>query len=435
MTSKWRLEGTDTGTTNTTDNAKGTEDTSVEAGDIGAWSSSGGNKKNKKKATNTGFDVGKFETIDEMKDETVTAEAEGWGTFGKNDKKNRRKGAFEDLNAESDSLAIGTAIEEPAGVHSWGKPAAPDEAGRSGFESGSKKEKRKGKKDNTQDHVEQSLQVAAPEPDAVADGAWASFAAKRDNKKKGKKIQAEENREAPVIIARPEEPEPEPEPEPDFGWSSFGDSFGDSTRDKDKKRGKNGVSGAAADKPAPGPAADFDWGSFGADKKDRKGANKNTFEDPTKAPAAAALPEPEGEADLSWTVFGTSKKGKMNALEESGTILTPMIPDAEPVVGAGWGFGNKNDKDKGKKGNKNEPVKDEPAVAVIPEPESTLNVGRGTSGAKKERNKRGKNRGLFDDDNDAAATIDVTNATGLPDFEPTKDDTPGALGTTTKMGK
>ena len=398
----------------------------------------------------------------------MAAEADGWGSFEKNDKKNKKKGAFEDLSAEPDSLAMGTATEEPAGDDSrgaWGtttskgkkkgkkdqnedippvplpQPTAPEEADWNSFGSGSKKDKRKGKKDTTEDYVEQSMHVAAPEPDAVADPAWGSFGAKKDNKKKGKKNQAEEKPGAPVIVAVPEEPEPEPEPEPDLSWSSFGTS----KRDKDKKKGKKGVSDepneSAAVKPGPGPEADFDWGGFGANKKDKKGTNKNTFEDPTTAPVAAALPEPEGEADLSWAGFGTSKKGidkkkgKKNAWEESETILAPMIPEAEPVVGAGWGFGNKNDKDKGKKGNKNEPVKDEPAIAIIPEPESTLNVGWGISGAKKEKNKKGKNKGFFDDDNDAAATTDVTNTIGFPDFEPTMDDDPAAWGTTTQKGK
>lgn len=420
-TSKWGFGTTDAGTTETTDITKGTKDTSVDGAENDTWSSLGGSKKNKKKTTTAGFDFGDLGTLDESKDYSASVDADDWGGFGKKDTKNKKKGAFEDLGAEADSIGFGTAVEEPAVNDSWstwgtattkskkkGKkeqtedippippppPAAPVDVDWSGF--GPKKDKKKSKKDASEEHAEEPPVVVVPEPSAAADAGWGTFGTKKD-KKKGKKNQAEDMlEEAPVVIV----PEKEPEAEADIGWGSFGSG----KKEKEKKKGKKGAFEDAPDEvsaivPEPDVDADLGWGNFGASKKaketDKKKGKKNAIEEIPEEQAAAVVPEPEPEADT------------------------------------GWSFGSKKEKDKGKKGKKGEPAKEEPAVTIIPEVESIPETGWGVFGSKKEKDKKSKKKGFFEDP-DAA---DEANKTETPDAIVDVENSFASWGTTAKKDK
>lgn len=461
-TSKWPFGATDTGTTDSTDVTKDTNDTSVNTGESDLWPSFGGNKKGKKKTTTTtttGFNFGDLGTLDESADQNATAEVDEWAGFGKNEKKNKKKGALDEPIAESDNFGIGTAVEESAADNSWGTwgtaatkgkkkvkkdqneeippvppppPADAAEADWTAFGTDSKRNKKKNKKGAADDHTEE---LAVPEPEADTDIGGGSFGAKKN--KKGKKNQVEETSEVPAIVAVPEAPEQGT----DMGWTAFGTG-----KNKDKKKGKKGAVEEPLTEPVvtlPGPELEADVGldGFGASRrdKDKKKGKKNAFEESFETPAAPvppeSEPEPEPEPGFEWSGFGTSKKEKdKKKLRKGAPEETPepsaidTIPVPEPQADSGWSFGNK-DKGKGKKGKKGELAKEDTAPPIVPEAESTLDAGWGTFGTKKDRDKKAKPKGFLDD------IPDDINTTTLSDPDLMADDSLSAWGTTAQKGK
>ena len=437
--SNWNFSGADTGGTDIADSfSKSTKDTAMNSEDSGAWSF-GGNKKNKKKTTTSGFDFGNFGALEETKEEDTTAantkaaDGDDWGAgftaagnAGKKDKKSKKKNAFEDIPNDPDANAIGTALAEP-------EPLAEDSFGAWGTTS-TKKDKKKGKK--TEDSMPPPNPPASEAAvEAAAVDEWGGFGNKKD-KKKGKKITEEE----PALTVVPE-----PEPEPDAGWGSFAK--------KDKKKSKKESDKIEEPTPTvsqdPEPELDSGWGFNKKDKKKgKKGEN-------VEESAATIAPEAEFEAESAWGFSNKKdkKKGKKETDKVEESAVT-AIPEPEVEAETVWGFSNKKDKRKGKKDaekttepgvvgvpdpeadfswgslgakdkkvNKipwDEPGKEDQKAEMAPEPDFTTEIGWGAIGSKKD-NKKGKK--------------DVTDTVKEPEHEPIVDEKPNITRSGSKKDK
>ena len=339
-TSKWDFNAADTGNTDIADTSKDTKDTSLDAGDSGMWSF-GSNKKNKKKTTTAGFEFA-LGVVDESKeDETSrTAEADNWGGFapaGGKAKKDKKKGAFEDIGTEPNLSGIGTALEEPT--------AAAEDSWTAWGTASSKKDKKKGKKGAG----EETAPISPPPPVAPTevppDDGWGAFNNTKKNKKKSKNANAEEHIEEPLVVA-----DPALGPEADNGWGSLNGK-------KDKKKGNKNLVEEQHQETEPAEketnvGADFGWGNFDTAKKNKKKVNANPFG--MQVSESIVEKEPDPENDLSFD-FG-SKKGKKGkkGVTEDFTKIEPAVtvaPEVELGMDDDWGaFGSKKDKKKGKKG-------------------------------------------------------------------------------------
>ena len=434
---KWDINETDAAEADVA-GEKAVKDTKAAIGDAGesnVWSF-GGNKKNKKKTTTSGFDFSDF-GLDEMKEEepamkeNKAGEEDDWGGFmsvGKKDKKKGKKGTGEEAIKAPEPAIIDVPLSDPvaAGDSSWGgwgaasskkdakkgkkavtevdppvndvpqpPPVAPTET--TGDDEwgtfGPKKDKKKGKKGAIEEPTiaEEPAAVIVPDPEPVADESWGAFSTKKD-KKKGKKGATEEiaKSEAAIVV-----PEPEPEPMVDEVWGPFSSK-------KDKKKGKKGAAEEIAKPeelvvaPEPEPMVEEDWGAFSS-KKDKKKGKKGAAEETAKPEEVVAIPEPESMVDESWGAFSTKKdkkKGKKGAAEETAKpeeAAVTAFPEQEHIADDTWGgFSTKKDKKKGKQGAFEDPLspEEQPTVAGFPEP-PPADEGWGTFGTKKDK-KKGK---------------------------------------------
>lgn len=386
--SSWTFGGADIATTDIADSfSRATKDSTTDTTDGNAWSF-GGNKKNQKKTTTSGFDFGNFGALDE-EDEDEQAEEDkvggndNWGTFtaaGKRDKKSKKKGTFDDISNDPDPNTIGTALAEP-------EPAAEDSWNTWGTSSTKKKKGKKGE-DEVPPVQPPAAAVHAPVEPAVDE--WGGFGTKKGGKK-GKKI-TEVNEPAVAVV-------PEPEPEVDAGWGTFGK--------KEKKKGKKELEKleepAVTIVPEPEPEADAAWASFGK-KEEKKGKKGKKEPDKVEEPTTTTLEEPE--PDFGFGAWGKKEemKGKKGKKEpdkvEEPTITT--LEEPEPDFGFGaWG---KKEGKKGKKGKKELEISEEPTMTALPGAEPNMDFGLGSHG--KKNDKKGK-KGKKDDEVDEPADTEV----------------------------
>ena len=277
----------------------------------------------------------------------------GFASFGKKNDKKGKKGKKEDGNEES---AVTVAHEpEPEADIGWGSFA-----------------KKKGKKD-----IDKTEEPLAKEPDPEPTDDWRSFGTKKEkDKKKVKKsnmwdeLEQEENQ----IV------EETPEPELDTGKAALGSK-------KEKKKGKKDV-GEEIEPVATEPVADEkpNLSRTGSTKvkKGRKTLISEVKEDPMPAFESKAATDAFSVAvDDDWaTGFGTDKKkekkNKQNSLASTGSKgdeapppppPVPEVPDASSFDI--WATAKKDkDKDKDKKGKKGKVT--EPETVPVPEPEETV---------------------------------------------------------------
>ena len=373
-TNKWDLTSAGADITDTaapTDNKYAPAD----PGDANKWSF-GGNNKNKKKTTMSGFDFGDLGDQDEIignqgkYDDNVAGGGNDWGGFtatGKKDKKNKKKGGMEDSFEEKEPAVIDVPLTESAAIadSSWGGLGAA---------SGKNKDKKKGKKGDAEAATSEFPLPPPPPPltapaETTAEEGWNAFGSKRD-KKKGKKGVTEE----PVRIEEPIVVVPEPEPPVDDTW-------GASTSKKDKKKGKKGAVeevGNAADTITttlldPEPNMDEGWGAAGT-KKEKKKGKKGAIEDSHKAedPIFTVDPGPEIVGDGGWDAFEPKKdkkKGKKATTEEPSITGVPKPEPAAPADDDTYNIWEKKDKKKAMKA-----THEEPPVVAVPEVEPEQQV-------------------------------------------------------------
>ncbi len=414
--SNWNFSGADTASTDIADSfSRTSKESTTDTAGSNAWSF-GGNKKNQKKTTTTGFDFGNFGALDEEnEDERVEDSKVGgndnWGAVtapGKKDKKSKKKGTFDDITNDPDPSTIGTALVDPEPAaedswNTWGTTSAKKKKGKKGEEEvppppppppaaavhappesvadewvgfGTKKGGKKGKKITEADDPAVAV---VPEPEPEGDAGWGTFGKKE--KKKGKK--EPEKVEEPAITVVPE-----PKPDADAGWGSFGKKEKKKGGKKEPEKIEEPILAAPPD---PKPDVDFGFGSFGK-KEDKKGKKGNKEPEKVEESTSTAFEEPEPDLNFGFGAWGNKddKKGKKGK-KEPGKFDEPTntaFPDAEPDIDFGLGsFAKKNEK-KGKK-NKKDDETEEPAFAVIPELETEADIGWG-SFAKKEAKKKGK---------------------------------------------
>ena len=359
--SSWNFSGVDPGPTNIADSfSMATKESMADTTGSNAWSF-GGNKKNQKKTTTSGFDFGIGEE-DEGEEEDKIGGNGDWANFtagGKKDKKSK-KGNLDNASDDPNLDTIGTALTdpEPAAGNAW--PAW----GTTPFN------KKKGKKGED---------MAPPPPPAAAvhtpaepvNDEWGGFGTKKGGKK-GKKI-TEVDEPAVTFV-------PEPEPEAENGWSS---TFGKKEKKKGKKEPEKVEDPPVTTVPEPKPEADAVWGSFGKKEK-KKGGKKEA--DKSEEPATTVLEEPEPEPNFGYSAWNTNddKKGKKGKKDlekiEDPTITT--FPDTGPDIDFGFGLGGKKDDRKGKKGKKDDKIGD-PAIVMVPELEPEADIGWGSFSKKK----------------------------------------------------
>ncbi|KAL8688834.1 MAG: hypothetical protein Q9218_005350, partial [Villophora microphyllina] len=251
--------------------------------------------------------------------------------------------------------------------------------------------KKKGKKGVVEENI-----VSVPDPDPEAESGW-GFGSKRD-KKKGKKDTTEDKaaEEPPIVVVGGD---PGPEPTNAFDWGFSGK--------KEKKKGKKGVEeenvaeSAIVEVPENDGAADLGWSGLGAGKKEKKKTKKELAEEEkAKESAAAFVPEAEAESDLGWGSFGTKKekkKGKkvieeVAELNDDDIIAVVTDPDPEPVTTSGWGgFGSKKDTKKSKGGVVKDAWDDTDVIKVPdvqPVVEDSFNAGWGATTKKGKKDKK-----------------------------------------------
>ena len=341
----WNLNGDEGTSTDVIDmkTSTGTNPTSADASESTIWSF-GGNKKNKKKTTTSGFDFGDFSALDEAQEDEAKPKAEertadgadDFGGFMSTSKKGgkKKKDAADEGSKDPDPKAFVSPLSENT-----------DDAGESWnvWDSG-KKEKKKGKNDvppippppptapvgpilengwgsyssweekkNAKKHSIEGTEdttalVVVPEPEA--EGTWDSFTTKKDKKKKGKKTNIEEHQtveETPAVVVVV------PEVGAEEDWEAFPNK-------KERKKGKKGTTGevikvedaAIVAVPDPEPEADYGgWGPFSSKKdtkKDKKGTTRDVKAD---EPAAIVVAEQDDTGGDMWDTWGmTDKKGK-----------------------------------------------------------------------------------------------------------------------------
>ncbi|KAL8696791.1 MAG: hypothetical protein Q9201_007474 [Fulgogasparrea decipioides] len=168
-----------------------------------------------------------------------------------------------------------------------------------------------------------------------------------------------------------------------------------------------------------------DWTSgFTASGKKNKKNKKNAIEDPSSTNDTTAIDTAVREptaADDSWGPWNnpTSKKNKSKKKESDPGPVTndvppvpppPPLTPVEPSTDDAWStFGTKNKK-KGKKGAIEEPI------VAFPDAESEVNMGWGSFGAKKDKNKTKKDA-IEDKTTDGAPIVVM----GDPDRQPVND--------------
>ena len=376
-TSKWDFNAADTGNTDITDNSKDNKDASLDGGESGMWSF-GSSKKNKKKATTTGFDFALGAVDENREDETSkTAGPDSWGAFapaGGKTKKDKKKSPFEDIGTEPDLSGIGTGLEEPT--------AAAEDSWPTWGTASAKKDKKKGKKAAGEEIASISpLPPVAPK-EVSPDEDWGASNTKK-GRKKSKNISAEGNVEEPLMMV-----DPALEPEAGNGWGSL-----------------NG-------------------------KKDKKKAKKTLVEEQDQENEMGEKETNVG-VDFGWGNFDTAKKNKkkVNAESFGMQVSDPMVEkELDPEIDPGFDFGGKKGK-KGKKGATEDFTKLEPVVTVVPEVDVGMDDGWGTFGSKKDK-KKGK-KGTPED----ATRSDKVNSIQTLDFEPFDHSSWEAAAKNDKKGK
>ena len=365
--SSWNFSGVDPATTDIADSfSRATKGSMADTTSSNAWSF-GGNKKNQKKTTTSGFNFGIGEEDEGAEEDKIGGNGD-WANFtavGNKDKKSK-KGNLDNASNDPNLDTIGTALTDPdpgAGntLTAWGTTPS---------------NKKKGKKGEDMASPQPPPAVVHIPAEPVADE-WGGFGTKKAGKK-GKKITEVEEPAVAVM--------PEPEPEADTGW---GTTFGKKEKKKGKKEPEKVEDTAIAMVPEPKPEVDAAWGSFGKKEK-KKGGKKEV--DKSEEPTTTVLEEPELEPNFGYSAWNTNddKKGKKGKkeLEKVEEPTATAFPDTGPDLDFGFAsFGKKDDK-KGKKGKKDDKP-GEPTMAIVPEPEPEADIGWG-SFTRNEGKKKGK---------------------------------------------
>ncbi len=267
-----------------------------------------GLKKDKKKGK---------KIIEEEIPEEPTVEAipeaetlEGWGSYGKKDKKKTKKGAYEEPDKLADqtmNAELGAEIE-PVVDSGWGAFAA-------------KKEKKKGKKEDPEDPWPTEDKDAA-ESEQVVEDMFSSFTSTSKKDKKGKKGGLSEVKEDPISTFDFTAGEATNIAADTDNWMDFG---------SDKKKDKKGKKGSATDTkiaevlpppppPVPTVPAVCTFDTWGTSKKDKdKKSKKGKATEPE--PAIVTVPDPveDSKADPmedDWGTRGLSSKDKRKKEKE-----------------------------------------------------------------------------------------------------------------------
>lgn len=356
-------------------------------------------KKKKKQTPMSSFGLGNFgpdETLeqqsklDDNKEEGNTGWDEAIAPAGKNDKKGKKKSGVEDASNEPPAIVTDFAVTDS--LNNAEDTFSPTTT------SLSKKDRKKGKKNNLDTSISELPPVVQPPPpsEAPVEEEWTPFTTKE--KKKGKKGTT------PIL---------EPEKQEDAGIDLGGE-----------------------------PNVDFTSG-FALSKKDKKNRKKVAEEEPMvpETPTAMVLPkqepEIEQEKESSWA-FGrkNSKKSKKGIEEESTSFEVnppPAIPEPTFEEGGGWDFGIRNNKKKGKKMISEEPEqkeKKEPLISDFLESDPPADIAWGSSFESKKDKKKGKKDAI----GEIIPTEDL-NTVDTPDVTPLVEDMFPSFGKKSKKNK
>ncbi|KAI4203776.1 MAG: hypothetical protein LQ350_001602 [Teloschistes chrysophthalmus] len=359
------------------------------------------NKKNKKTAIEDPPGTNDVTAIGTAVTEPAAAE-DTWGAWDTGIKKDKNKKKKNDPEPAINELPP---VPPPP-------PPAPSEApGDDVWSAFGTKTKKKGKKGAAEEPV-----ISVPDPEPEADPGWGTIGTKKE-KKKGKKDSIENKAadELPVVVGGGDL-DAEPKNASDWGFSDK----------KDKKKTKKGVEEEIIPEPAIVGApendgtVDLGWGEFSAGKKDKKKTKKELAEEEKAKESAAALkPEVDAEPDLSWGGFGTKKdkkKGK-KVVEEVIEFKDDHIGaevenyDPEPFTNSSWGpFGGTKDTKKSKSGVAKD-IADHAGVISLPgmEPvvEDSFGAAWGSTTKKGKKDKKGLTTAVNED---PVAAIDSTTA-------------------------
>ncbi|KAL8697429.1 MAG: hypothetical protein Q9224_002318, partial [Gallowayella concinna] len=372
-------------------------------------------KKNKKPNKKNAFDDWS-EANDTAAIGTAVADqpatTDSWGTWAtsapKKDTKKKKKGEMEE-SPPVPPPPPPAPVEEPPAEDTWSAFGA------------------KGKKKNRKGAVEEPT-VVVPEVEPTGGSEWGAFSGKKD-KKKGKKDATDDHKfeDDPIVTLQENDPEPEPEPEPeaDSGW-------GFSSK-KNKKKANKGTEGDREWEPpavvVPEKEADasFGWGDLATGKKDKKKGKKDTTEpEKAKEPPITVPHDSEPEADPglgSFEVRKDKKKGKkaIEEVEQKDDDIVAIGTDPNPFAEGGWGgFGTKKSNKKGKSSTPAEVIEDTHVVQV-PEPDpmadNTFDAAWGTTTKKGKKDKKGGITSVKEDPVTVVEPTAATEATNAADHD------------------
>jgi len=348
------------------DSSRATNPTSAGSTDATSWSF-GGNKKNKKKTTTSGFDFGGFDKVDNLLEEESNPSADypkvgenttNWGDFttaNKNEKK-KKKNAIEEVSEPG--IAVLPEISKTGGDDSWG-----------GWVGSGQKNKKNNKANDVPPvpPIPPAAPVLQPPPaapeEASADDGWGISWGAKKGKKKGDKVVPEEPK---IEVVKVEEPDSSaaadvivvPDPDAEVGWG-FGTK-------KDKKRNqKAAVEEVKADKPTVEivpdlvPAWDSGWAT-GTTKKGKKGPKNEAF-----TAALTEKKEVDGVEDALGAWDTTTKKKGSKKADESSTADASDKKDNDFIEDTIGGRGSTNKK----KGAKNA---DGPTITKLPQQKNVV---------------------------------------------------------------